>query len=111
MSGCRKSILVVPYKLPEYDYIDGVEQVLTPLPDFFDRFDTYIYTPLHRKFDCSPRLVTECYMQGKMVYMNLDYFDIGLQTRIEDCKTCLYKLNLTENDRILDIIDNTFKGK
>lgn len=78
MSGCKKSILVVPYKLPEYDYIDGVEQVLAPLPDFFDRFDTYIYTPLHRKFDCSPRLVTECYMQGKRVYMNLDYCDIGL---------------------------------
>jgi hypothetical protein len=62
MSGCKKSLLVVPYKLPEYDYIDGVEQIEAPLPNFFDRFDIYIYTPVHRKFDCSPRLVTECFM-------------------------------------------------
>lgn len=62
MSGCSQSLLVVPYKLPEYDFIDNVKQVLAPVPDFFNCFDTYIYTPVHRKFDCSPRLVTECYL-------------------------------------------------
>ena len=78
MSGCEKTLLVVPYKLDEYDYLDGVEQVLAPLPDFFDQFDTYIYTPVHRKFDCSPRLVTECFLQNKKIFMHLDYMDIGL---------------------------------
>ena len=105
MSGCKKSLLVVPYKLPEYDYIDGVEQIEAPLPDFFDRFDTYIYTPVHRKFDCSPRLVTECFMQNKNVYMNIDYMDIGLQTRYNDCKNNLEGLNLKDGDDILEIID------
>ena len=71
----------------------------------FSKFDTYIYTPVERKFDCSPRLVTECFLYGKKVYMNLDYMDIGLQTRYNDCMTDLESLNLTDNDKILTIID------
>ena len=104
MSGCEKTLLVVPYKLDEYDYIDGVEQVLAPLPDFFNQFDTYIYTPVHRKFDCSPRLVTECFLQNKKIFMHLDYMDIGLETRYNDCVSNLESLNLKEGDPILDII-------
>ena len=110
MSGCSKSLLVVPYKLPEYDYIENVEQVLAPLPDFFDRFDTYIYTPVHRKFDCSPRLVTECFLQNKKLFLHLDYMDIGLETRYNDCKNDFQSLNLTENDQILDIIEDARGG-
>ena len=106
MSGCAQSLLVVPYKLPEYEHIDNVKQVLAPVPDFFNSFDTYIYTPVHRKFDCSPRLVTECYLQGKQVYMNVDYIDIGLETRLNDCRTNLDSLNLTDNDSIVEIIQN-----
>lgn len=111
MSGCSKSLLVVPYRLPEYDYIDNVEQVLAPLPDFFDRFDTYIYTPVHRKFDCSPRLVTECFLQNKRIFLHLDYMDIGLETRYNDCRNNFEALNLTENDAILDIIEKARTGK
>ena len=39
-------MLVVPYTLPEYENIDGVKQVQAPVPDFFEKFDTYIYTPV-----------------------------------------------------------------
>ena len=104
MSGCRKSLLVVPYKLDEYDCLDGIEQVLAPLPDFFNQFDTYIYTPVHRKFDCSPRLVTECFLQGKKLFLHLDYMDIGLSTRYNDCLTNFQSLELNKNDAILNII-------
>lgn len=103
-SGCTNTILIVPYKLPEYDNIDGVVQVEAPLEDFFNKFDTYIYTPVNRKFDCSPRLVTECFMQGKNVFKDLDYYDIGLETRYNDCINDLESLNLTENDDILKIL-------
>lgn len=34
-SGCKKSILVVPEKLDQYEGLDGIEQVLAPVPDFF----------------------------------------------------------------------------
>ena len=45
-SGCSETMLVVPYTLPEYENIDGVRQVQAPVPDFFEKFDTYIYTPV-----------------------------------------------------------------
>lgn len=105
MSGCSKTILVVPYKLPEYDDIMDVEQIEAPVENFFDKFDTYIYTPVQRKFDCSPRLVTECFLQGKKVLINLNYTDIGLQTRYNDCKKDLESVNLKENDDIIKIIE------
>ena len=104
LSGCTKSLLVVPYKLPEYDNIPNVIQVEAPIDDFFNKFDTYIYTPVNRKFDCSPRLVTECFMQGKKVFKQLDYYDIGLETRYNDCVNDLQSLDLNENDAILDIL-------
>lgn len=103
-SKCSHTLLVVPYKLPEYDTIPNVTQIEAPLDNFFDKFDMYIYTPINRKFDCSPRLVTECFMYNKIVYKDLDYYDIGLETRYKDCLDDINKLNLTENDDILKII-------
>ena len=103
-SGCKKTLLVVPYKLQEYDNIDGIEQIEAPLEDFFNKFDIYIYTPVNRKFDCSPRLVTECFMQGKKVFKDLDYYDVGLETRYNDCVNNLSCLDLNKNDKILDIL-------
>jgi len=104
MSGCCKSLLVVPYKLKEYENIDDVEQVLAPVPDFFEKFDTYIYTPVERHFDCSPRLVTECLFYKKDVLLNINYVDDGLQTRWKDATEDISKLELKENDPIIDII-------
>lgn len=103
-SKCDKTYLVVPYKLPEYDNIENVIQVEAPLKDFFNKFDIYIYTPVARHFDCSPRLVTECFMQRKQIFKDLDYYDIGLETRYNDCINNLDSLNLTDNDEILKII-------
>lgn len=103
-SGCNKTILVVPYKMPEYDNIDGVVQIEAPVRDIFGKFDTYIYTPVGRKFDCSSRLVTECFMFGRNVFKDLDYYDIGLETRYNDCITDIDSLNLTDNDFILNLI-------
>jgi hypothetical protein len=37
--------------------------------------------------------------------MNIDYMDIGLQTRYNDCKNNLDGLNLKDNDNILEILD------
>lgn len=105
LSKCDKTYLIVPYKLPEYDTIDNVIQVEAPLDDLFNRFDTYIYTPVNRKFDCSPRLITECFMQNKKVFKQLDYYDIGLETRYNDCIANLESLNLIDNDKILEILN------
>ena len=104
-SGCKKSLLVVPEKLDQYEGLEGIEQVVAPVQDFFQKFDTYIYTPVARHFDCSPRLVTECFMQGKKVLIDLDYVDPGLQTRVKDCQEDLESLNLKDGDKIVEIIN------
>ena len=97
-SNCKKTYLIVPYKLPEYDTIENVIQVEAPLENLFDRFDVYIYTPVARHFDCSPRLITECFFHNKKVFKDLDYFDIGLEIRYNDCISNLLSLNLDFND-------------
>lgn len=105
-SGCDKCLLVVPHKIPEYDGIDrNIIQLEAPLENFFESFDTYIYTPIKRQFDCSSRLTTECFMLGKKIYMDLPYTDIALQIRYNDCITNLESLNLTQGDKILEILN------
>lgn len=106
LSKCNKTYLAVPYKLQAYNSIDGVVQIEVPIDDFFNKFDIYIYTPVNVKFDCSPRLVTECFMQGKKVIKELNYYDVGLETRYNDCINNLESLNLTENDNILALLDS-----
>lgn len=105
-SGCSETLLVVPYMLPEYENIDGIIQVQAPVPDFFEKFDTYIYTPVRRRFDCSPRLLTECFFYGKKVNVDLPYIDIGLKTRYSDCTAGLERLNLDDGDPILDLLES-----
>lgn len=104
-SKCAKTLLVVPKKLDQYEDLAGIEQVEAPVEDFFGKFDTYIYTPVARHFDCSPRLVTECFLQGKKVMIDLDYVDPGLQTRVKDCQEDLDSLNLKTGDKILQIVE------
>lgn len=104
MSKCDSTILVVPFKKFEYENLPGITQVVAPIKDFFNKFDTYIYTPVGRKFDCSPRLLTECFIQKKNVYCSIGYFDPGLQVRYNDCLSNLNSLNLTDGDAIIDII-------
>lgn len=104
LSGCDKTLLVVPYKIKEYDNIPNIEQVVAPLDNFFEQFDTYIYTPVKRQFDCSPRLVSECIYYGKNVYLNLDYEDLGLETRYNDAITDINKIILKNDDDILKYI-------
>ena len=104
LSGCRESLLIVPYALPEYDNIPHVAQTIAPVDNLFDKFDTYIYTPIKRKFDCSSRLLTECFMHGKKVIKQLDYYDVALETRYDDCVNRLSSLNLVESDSILSIL-------
>jgi hypothetical protein len=58
-----------------------------------------------RRFDCSPRLVTECFMQNRKVISNNCYTDPGFDTRYNDCINNLNSLNLLDGDDILNIID------
>lgn len=82
--------------------------VQPPIYPFFNSFSTYIYTPVPRRFDCSPRLITECAFYGKEVqyFLGEDYYDIGLQVRKSDIEAdpSLQCLTLQEDDSIIDIV-------
>jgi hypothetical protein len=78
-----------------------------PVNNFFELFDTYIYTPIKRHFDCSPRLITECKFYNKnIIYHNINYKDIGLEIRKKDIQNNFKNLYLTSKDNIINIIKN-----
>ena len=78
-----------------------------PVENLFLKFGTYIYTPVPRKFDCSPRFLAECKFYGKkVIFHNIDYWneDKGLYYRWWDIEHDFDSLFLKENDDIIKII-------
>jgi hypothetical protein len=78
-----------------------------PIKDLFRQFGTYIYTPIPKKFDCSPRFIAECKWYGKeVVYHNIDYWGIdkGLYYRFLDIQNDFNSIQLKEDDEIIDLV-------
>jgi len=91
--------------------VDGVSDRFKfldmPVPALFEMFDTYIYTPIPRHFDCSPRFIAECHFYDKIVhYHNIDYLeeDSGLKWRKHDIENDFESLYLTPKDGIIEIL-------
>jgi hypothetical protein len=100
--NCRKTDKELPnqLKLTKKDL---------PYLGLFNEFNTYYYTPVPRKFDCSPRLLAECKFYKKKVIFDeevLDYFeeDKGLYWRWYDIQNDFESLFLTYDDEIVRII-------
>jgi hypothetical protein len=100
--NCRKTDKELPnqLKLTKEDL---------PYPNLFDEFDTYYYTPVPRKFDCSSRLLAECKFYNKKVIFDKEvkeYFeeDKGLYWRWHDIQNDFESLFLTYDDDIIKII-------
>ena len=77
--------------------------------NLFERFDTYIHTPLRGAFDCSPRFAAECIYYGKSVeYYNIDdaYLerDTGLKYRKYDIENDFLSIHLDADDDIIHIL-------
>lgn len=78
-----------------------------PVDNLFERFGTYIYTPVPRKFDCSPRFIAECKFYDKeVIYHNIDYWDEdkGLYWRKWDLDNDFESIFLKEDDDIINIL-------
>lgn len=90
-----------PFKSERFKFVD------MPVSNLFEKFGTYIYTPVPRKFDCSPRFITECRFYGKKVeYYNIDYWDEdkGLYWRKYDIDNNFDSLFLKEEDELPKIL-------
>lgn len=89
--------------------VEGFNFIIPPVENLFEQFSTYIYTPIERKWDCSPRFITECkYYQKKVIFHNIDYWHIdkGLYWRNWDIENDFDSLFLNENDEIFSILKN-----
>jgi len=88
------------------------EVLEAPVQNLFKKFNTYIYTPTKRQFDCSPRLLTESYFYDKKIifdfdfkkYAGPDYGDTGLYWRWYDIQNNFDKLIYDENDELLQFL-------
>jgi len=86
---------------------EGFTFILPPVDDIFEQFTTYVYTPVNRKWDCSPRFIAECRYYGKtVVYHNINYWDVdhGLRIRKWDIDNDFESLYLTPQDPIINIV-------
>lgn len=98
----NKFLIVAPEPEIYYD-MPNTSVMKPPVNNLFESFGTYVYTPVPRKFDCSPRFIAECALFDKnILYYHIDYNDKGLETRIQDIEngSCW----LQDNDDILSII-------
>lgn len=89
------------------DLQQRVQQMTLPVKDLFSKFSTYVYTPVPRHFDCSPRLIAECkWYNRKVIYWNIDYLseDRGLYWRRFDIEEDFDSINLKEDDQIINIL-------
>ena len=82
-----------------------------PVLDLFNKFNKYVYTPISRKFDCSPRFLVECRYFDKEIEFHpevLEYFeeDLGLYWRWNDIQNNFESLELKESDKIIDILSD-----
>lgn len=85
------------------DYLPESYHV-TNKPVMFGMFNRFVYTPVARHFDCSPRLIAECdYFNIPVDYYKIDYKDIGLETRQQDIKTKSYLLK--QDDPIIELLN------
>lgn len=82
---------------------DRITQIQMPVPNIFEQFNKYIYTPISRQFDCSPRFIAECKHYGIEVIYDIDYIDKGLEARRADMKN-MSTINLCKKDDIINII-------
>lgn len=87
--------------------MQGFTFVIPPVDNLFEQFSTYVYTPVTRKWDCSPRFIAECKYYGKQViFHNINYWeeDHGLRVRQRDIENDFDSLNLHSQDDIVNIL-------
>lgn len=109
LTAYGKHILAITNKENAPGSFDGFTFLVPPVDNLFDRFSAYLYTPVQRKWDCSPRFIAECAYYGKdVIYHNIDYWDVdhGLYWRKWDIDNDFSSLNLTQDDDIIPILQS-----
>jgi hypothetical protein len=90
---------------------DVIKHYVVPVPDLWNKFLVYYYTPTRGGMDCSPRFLAECRHYNKPVILDpvvdtQEYMDRdpGLRVRLLDIEESWDLLHLQEDDEIIDIL-------
>lgn len=111
--------IVNQYKFDKYVFVTNMNYELEhekieihapPVMGLFNMFSTYIYTPTHKGFDCSSRLIAECaYYNKQVLYHNItdEYLqkDTGLKYRRQDVEASLDNVTLDTNDWFVSLLN------
>ncbi|HEF9977721.1 TPA: hypothetical protein SB263_001856 [Campylobacter coli] len=82
------------------DYLNIQNSTNKPIKNF--NFSKYVYTPIMRHFDCSPRLIIECRILGiDFDLWDINYKDPGLERRLE---ADLDQFILNDSDTIINYL-------
>lgn len=109
-----ENFLVIANDITKYLSFQNVLPMVPPISNIFSQFNKYLYTPVARQFDCSPRFIAECkYLNKEVEYFKIDYLDIdlGLKYRIYDIENNFESLFLTEDDQIINILKEKINVK
>jgi hypothetical protein len=101
------NILAITNKENKPKDLPGIKFVVPPVENLFEQFNTYVYTPVTRKWDCSPRFIAECKYYGKkVIFHNIDYWDkdLGLYWRNWDIENDFDSIRLTHSDDIINLL-------
>jgi len=104
----QSTILAVTNEENQFEDFDNVKCVVPPVEDLFNKFHIFVYTPVPRKWDCSPRFLAECKHYNKnVIFEGIDYWDEdkGLYWRNWDIENDFESLHLTEDDEIIHILE------
>lgn len=105
----NSNILVITNEENKGEDYDNVKFITPPIEDLFTKFHIFVYTPVPRHWDCSPRFIAECKHYNKMViYEGIDYLeeDHGLRWRKWDIENDYESLHLKEDDDIGRIVSS-----
>lgn len=91
--------------------IDNVNYKIVPVDNLFSYIKRYIYTPITRKWDCSPRMIAECkffnipFIIDDDINDNYLENDLGLKYRLYDINNNLKSISLEDDDDIIGILN------
>jgi len=112
LSTYSKDFICLTNDENKIDVNERMKFLSLPVSNLFEKFSTYVYTPIPREFDCSPRFIAECkYYNKDVIYYNIDYLDkdLGLYWRKHDIENNFKSLFLDDQDPLINILKITLK--
>ncbi|RLA76998.1 MAG: hypothetical protein DRG78_18060 [Epsilonproteobacteria bacterium] len=121
--NCRELSQSYIKNLPDNNYLfignttniddNRFEVMRPPVKDLFGKFNKYLYTPVAKKWDCSPRFIAECKYMNIEVQYDIDYLDVdlGLKYRMQDIQDNVDSISIDKDQFIINFLKENCEFK